>query len=257
MGPRPHGAMAEGQAESFDGLLPAQRPAVPVRAGRCLHDLRRLPLRDAGRHQPEPGVPVDRAQRCRRARWWPGDRQLARQLPRIRWASGVVPLDQLCRTPAAGGRVLADLPGHGRQLHRQPSGRLRGVPSRLQRCTRARPTAARARRQHAWAGAAAPGCTGRAPAAGQFHHRRRRWQRTSRPVQSRPGRGLYRARAGRADCRPGGLESYGTAADVRRERRLLRPHAATGTAFARGRRLGRCLIGQYRRRVSPSSGTGR
>ncbi len=38
----------------LDGLLPARGHPVPVRAGRGLHDLRRLPLLHHHRHRPEP-----------------------------------------------------------------------------------------------------------------------------------------------------------------------------------------------------------
>ncbi|KAG1320707.1 hypothetical protein G6F63_014127 [Rhizopus arrhizus] len=105
-------------------------------------------------------------------------------------------------------------------------------------------------------GPVAPGRAERLAAAGVVDLRHQGGIRTSQPVQPRARRGLYGPRPGCADRQSRGLEQDRPAADVRRERRLLRPHAATGTAFARGRRLGRRLIGQYRRRVSPSSGTG-
>ena len=71
--------------------------------------------------------------------------------------------------------------------------------------------------------------------------------RASQPVQPGPGRRLYGARAGRAD-QSTGLEPHGAAADVRRERRLLRPHAAARPTLARcARRAGRRLDGDTRR----------
>jgi phospholipase C len=42
--------------------------------------------------------------------------------------AGLLSLDDLSRAAAEGRRLLADLPGHGRQLHRQPAGRLQGLP---------------------------------------------------------------------------------------------------------------------------------
>ena len=76
-------------------------------------------------------------------------------------------------------------------------------------------------------------------------------------LQPGPGRGLYRARAGCADRRSAGVEPHRPAADVRRERRLLRPHAAAGSSFTGGHWLGGYVFGQHRGRVPPPSGTGR
>jgi hypothetical protein len=47
------------EEEPLDGLLPAGRHPVPVRAGQRVHGVRRVPLRLADRHEHEPPVPVD------------------------------------------------------------------------------------------------------------------------------------------------------------------------------------------------------
>ena len=46
--------LAEVQDRVLDGLLPARRHPLPVRARRGLHHLRRLPLLDHHRHRPQP-----------------------------------------------------------------------------------------------------------------------------------------------------------------------------------------------------------
>ena len=176
---------------------------------------------NAGRHQPEPGVPVDRPQRSAGPRWWPGDRQLARQFPEqgghpasYRWTSYVE------RLGGVSWQIYQDMADNS------PTTRWRvSRPS-------VRPTARRQgmTRSCALAGQHA-GLTqlrqdvidGRLPqvsfiiadAAGSEH-----------PVQPGTGRGLYRTRAGCADRRSGRVEPHRPAADVRRERWLLRPHAA-------------------------------
>ena len=54
------------------GRLRPRRTAVPDRAGRRLHAVRGLSLLDAGRHQSQPAVPVDRRQRSARRGRRPG-----------------------------------------------------------------------------------------------------------------------------------------------------------------------------------------
>ena len=99
---RPVGA---GQDHHLHGAPDARGHAVPLRAGRRVHGLRRLPLLDARPDQPQPLLHVDGLGRQRRQGRRPGRRQ---RRARLR-------LDDLPRAPAAGRHRLEDLPGqrHG------------------------------------------------------------------------------------------------------------------------------------------------
>ncbi len=66
---RPLRPVARVQDRHDDGLLPAQRHSVSLRAGRCLHRLRRLLLLAAGPDAPEPFVSDDRHGRSDRHAW--------------------------------------------------------------------------------------------------------------------------------------------------------------------------------------------
>ena len=105
---------------------------VPVRAGRRLHDLRRLPLLDAG------AAPTPTACSCGPARNDPTARRAAARDQRTGTTASAPPGRGLHWTTyperlRGRRRQLEGLPGHGRQLHRQPAGRLQAV-SRGSRC---------------------------------------------------------------------------------------------------------------------------
>ena len=57
---RPVESVGRGQGRGDDGLLHPVRDPVPVRAGRRVHHLRRLPPGDHGADQPQPDVLLDR-----------------------------------------------------------------------------------------------------------------------------------------------------------------------------------------------------
>ena len=124
------------QRPVHDELLRAPGHPVPLRAGRDLHAVRRLPLLAARADLAEPHVPDDRDDRPERHRRRPGHLQ-RRPQPRHRQA---VHLDDLPRAPDAGRDQLARLPGGGR-LRDQPARVVRRLPERdprLARCTRTR-----------------------------------------------------------------------------------------------------------------------
>ena len=83
----------------------ARRPSVPLRAGRCLHGLRRLPLLAAGPDRPQPLPHVDRLGTATTAR--AADR--SSPTPRPATAGRTYP-----GAAAGGRRQLEDLPGHRR-----------------------------------------------------------------------------------------------------------------------------------------------
>ncbi len=124
---RAHGQVAAGQDRAFPGLLQGAGHRLPVRDGQRLHHLRRLSLLVPGRHQPQPAVPLDRHQRPARPARWSGNHQRPRQQ---RPGGAGLHLDHLSRAPAGCRHHLAGLPGHGRQLLRQPADRLPPVPRR-------------------------------------------------------------------------------------------------------------------------------
>ena len=107
------------QERADDGLLHPRRPAVPLRAGRRVHHLRRLPLLDPRSDQPEPAVLLDGP-------------------PRHGWTSNPAGLHRrvhqrhhLPRAAAEGRRLLAGV--------RQPRGRRRQRQRRLGRRLRRQP----------------------------------------------------------------------------------------------------------------------
>ena len=97
--PRPVGA---GQGHPRDhGPPAARRHPVPLRAGRRLHPVRRLPLQHARPDRPEPLLPVVRLGRQRRQGRWPGGHQHRAWLQ----------LAYLPRAAPGRRRGLEDLPG--------------------------------------------------------------------------------------------------------------------------------------------------
>ena len=115
-----------------DGLSHAGRHSVSVRAGRSVHDLRRLPLLGAGPDLAEPHVLDDRHDRSRRPARRPDDREQG--IPRR------IPLDHLCRAAGKGRRELEGLSAAG-QLRLQHAGEFQDVPAsadRIRRSTQAR-----------------------------------------------------------------------------------------------------------------------
>ncbi len=75
---------------------------------------------------------VDRRQRSAGPRGRPGDWQFARQFSGTGRVCRAVSLSHLCRSTAERRCVMADLSGHGRQLHRQPAGGVCAVSTGLQ-----------------------------------------------------------------------------------------------------------------------------
>jgi phospholipase C len=138
-------------------------------------------------------------------------------------------LDDLCPAPGSRGRELAGLPGRGRQLWRQPAGRL----SHLSRCLPPAPgpCAAPARTccHHARAGRAARRRAGRPPAPGELGGGTRGRQRTPVEIQPGPRRRLHGARDGRAAVQPRRVVAHRAAGQLRRKRRLLRPRTPART----------------------------
>ena len=123
-----------GQGPPDHGLFHPRGPAVPLRAGRRVHGLRRLLLLDLRPDQPEPAVPVQRHQRAFGGRRQQdrgrqpdrGDQRDCRRGERLQDLQGPH-LADLRRAAAGGRRLLAHLPGV-RQLRRQRPGLLRQLP---------------------------------------------------------------------------------------------------------------------------------
>ena len=112
------GPVAAGQDDHLHGAHGARGPSVPLRAGRRVHRVRRLPLLDARSDRPQPLLHVDRLGWQRRAGRRPGDRQ---RRARLRLAD-------LPGAPAGGRGQLEDLPGHRRRPGR---GRRTGAGPRI------------------------------------------------------------------------------------------------------------------------------
>ena len=92
-----------------DGYLTRARHAVPLRARRRVHGLRRLLLLAAGPDRPQPLPHVDRLGRQRRQRRRPGHQQ----------RRGRLRLVDLSGAPGARRHLLEDLPGHRRRPRRR------------------------------------------------------------------------------------------------------------------------------------------
>ena len=234
------------QGHDDDGVPGPQRHPVPLRAGRRVHHLRRLPLLAARPDRPEPLLHVDGLGRQRR----PGRRPGAGQ--------------------RRGGLRLGDLPGEARG-RRVSAGR----STRTSAQAWTRPTSGAGRTTPTSATTATTRCctstSTRTPPPGtplaekaktgtNIAHRRPRLLRHPQGgragrqapagVLDRRARGVLRApelagqlrrlvhRAGprRAHGRPGRVEQDGAVHHVRRERRLLRPRRHADAADLRGQR---------------------
>ena len=100
-----------------DGPPDPRGHPVPLRAGRRVHRLRRVPLLVHGRHRPQPLLHVHGPRRQRRQGRRPGPRQ----------RGGRLRLDDLPGAAGEGRGLLEDLPGHRRRPGR---GRPAGAGSR-------------------------------------------------------------------------------------------------------------------------------
>ena len=89
--------------------LRRERHPLPLRPGRRLHGLRRLPLLHARPDRPQPLLHVDRLGRQRRQGRRPGHQQ----------RRGRLRLDDLPRAAAEGRGLLEDLPGRRRRARRR------------------------------------------------------------------------------------------------------------------------------------------
>ena len=92
-----------------DGLLHARRHPVPVRAGRGVHDLRRLLLLGAGPDLAQPHVLDDRHDRSRRSRRRPDHQQQGA----ARGISAGPPTPSGWRRPASAGRSISRQDNYG------------------------------------------------------------------------------------------------------------------------------------------------
>ena len=227
------GPVAAGQDDDLMAHMKRSRHPVPLRAGRRVHRLRRLPLLDARADRHQPLLHVDRLGRQRRQGRRPGDRQRRGRL-------------QLADLPgaAAGGRVSAGrstrtsasgLDAAGvwgwtdgslhRQLRRQLAAVLRQLPATPRpaaRCTERARTGTdvnneRRLLRHPRAPTSSTASSRRSP--GSSRPRRTPSTRAGPPTTA-PG--TWRG-AQRADQRPRGVGEDGAADHLRRERRLLRP----------------------------------
>ena len=151
-------------------------------------------------------------------------------------------LDDVCRAPAGRGRDVAGLPERGgRVLRAQLAAGLQELPRRQRRQradglahAHAAPAGAvRERHQDARPRPAQGGRDGRYAAPGVVDLRDVVGLRAPERVEPGAGRGLHRPGAGRADREPRRVEQDGAVPQLRRERRLLRPHGAAGAAVVR------------------------
>ena len=166
------------------GHFTRERHPVPLRAGRRVHRLRRLPLLADDLDRPEPVLHVDRLHGQRRLRRRPGPEQ----------RRGRLRLEDLSRAPGGRRDLLEDLPG---RRHRPGRRRLLGLDRRrLHR---------QLRRQLAAVLPPVPERQARRPAVRQGPHRH---QRGLGPELLRPPgrrREVRRAAAGLLDRRAGGV----------------------------------------------------
>ena len=103
-----HDQLGAEQGRDDDDVPHARRPALPVRARRCVHHLRQLLLLADGPDRPEPLPHVDRLGGQRRQRRRSGHHQRGSRLRLV----------DLSRAPAAQRHLLEGLPGHGRRPRR-------------------------------------------------------------------------------------------------------------------------------------------
>ena len=232
-------------------------PPLPVRAGRGLHALRRLPLLDPGRHQPQPPVPVHRHQRPAGDRRRAGDQQLPRQLAAEgRPGRGATPGPTYAERLQAAGvtwRVYQDMADNfsdnslaASAVPRRAEGRARRR-SRRWRATGLSHAALDALKADVLAGSLPQVSWIVAPAEGL---------RAPRPLQPGAGRRLHRPRAGGADRQPGGLGEDRAPRSMFDENDGFFDHVPPPRPAVAGRRgaAGRRLDRRPRRRTPPASG---